>query len=222
MAPPPRRRLADAFPPAQGGEPQMAARAAKKRKPEDEVEEGMHLAFRGAANALSQVYAHAVAQQKASFLAGERRAMESVHQWLSNQHEEASDVPAAAVLAYLQHEIDHCTEEPLASQHTSQQSTYNVPSANGQCNPFSFGNIAAALDYRMDETEQTRNSSIANSLPGPLRQIFHSDHLLQPSGYGPINLLPNRNGPWNNQSSQNQDLMNYNLTEPGMDMRYDL
>ena len=50
----------------------MAAHAAKKRRPE---EEEVHLAFRGAANALSQVYAHAVAHQKASFVAGERRAM---------------------------------------------------------------------------------------------------------------------------------------------------
>ncbi|WVZ72574.1 hypothetical protein U9M48_021009 [Paspalum notatum var. saurae] len=200
---------------------QMAARVAKKRKPVDEVEEEMHLAFRGAANALSQVYTHAVAQQKASFLAGERRAMENVHQWLSSQHEEASEVPAAAVLAYLQNEIDHRTEEPLTSpQHTSQQPTYNIPSANVQCNPFSFGNIAASLDHRMDETDQTRNSGIANSLP--VRKIFHSDHLLQPSGYGPINILPNSNGPWDDQSSQNQDFMSYNLTEPGMDMHYDL
>ena len=51
----------------------MAAHAAKKRRPEEEEE--VHLAFRGAANALSQVYAHAVAHQKASFVAGERRAM---------------------------------------------------------------------------------------------------------------------------------------------------
>jgi hypothetical protein len=53
----------------------MASLAAKKRRPEEEVEEEMHLAFRGAANALSQVYSQAVAHQKASFLAGERRAM---------------------------------------------------------------------------------------------------------------------------------------------------
>jgi hypothetical protein len=54
----------------------MAAHAAKKRRPEEEeAEEEVHLAFRGAANALSQVYAHAVAHQKASFVAGERRAM---------------------------------------------------------------------------------------------------------------------------------------------------
>lgn len=53
----------------------MAANAAKKQRPEEEVEEEVHLAFRGAANALSQVYTHAVAHQKESFLSGERRAM---------------------------------------------------------------------------------------------------------------------------------------------------
>jgi hypothetical protein len=66
--PSPRLRL-------RGGEFWMASLAAKKRRPEEEVEEEMHLAFRGAANALSQVYSQAVAHQKASFLAGERRAM---------------------------------------------------------------------------------------------------------------------------------------------------
>uniref|UniRef100_A0A0A9HJG9 Uncharacterized protein n=1 Tax=Arundo donax TaxID=35708 RepID=A0A0A9HJG9_ARUDO len=62
----------------------------------------MHLAFRGAANALSQVYTQAVAHQKASFLAGERRAMENVYRWLSNQQEQASEAPIPDVLAYLQ------------------------------------------------------------------------------------------------------------------------
>ncbi|CAD6233161.1 unnamed protein product [Miscanthus lutarioriparius] len=201
----------------------MAAHAAKKRWPEEEeAEEEVHLAFRGAANALSQVYAHAVAHQKASFVAGERRAMENVHQWLSSQLEEASEVPVAAVLAYLQNEIEHCREDPVASpQHPSQQQTHSTPSANVQCNPFSFGNIAAALDFRMDETDQTSNSGVPNSLPDPLRQNFHSNHLIQSSGYGPINSCPNGNGPRNNRSPQNQDSVNCNLTEPSMDMHCD-
>jgi hypothetical protein len=58
-----------------GSELWMASHASKKRRPEEQVEEEMHLAFRGAANALSQVYTPAVAHQKASYLAGERRAM---------------------------------------------------------------------------------------------------------------------------------------------------
>ncbi|PVH39427.1 hypothetical protein PAHAL_5G499200 [Panicum hallii] len=179
----------------------MAANASKKQRPEEEAEEEMHLAFRGAANALSQVYTHAVAHQKASFLAGERRAMEHIYQWLSSQHEEATE-----------NEIEHRTEESLASpQHPGPQPAYNVAAANAHSNPFSFGNIAAALDCRMDETDLTRNAGISNALPCPLQQNFHSNHLIQPSGYGPTNSLPNVNGPRNNHSSQNQDIMHYNL-----------
>ncbi|PUZ58364.1 hypothetical protein GQ55_5G503900 [Panicum hallii var. hallii] len=190
----------------------MAANASKKQRPEQEAEEEMHLAFRGAANALSQVYTHAVAHQKASFLAGERRAMEHIYQWLSSQHEEATEVPVAAVLTFLQNEIEHRTEESLASpQHPGPQPAYNVAAANAHSNPFSFGNIAAALDCRMDETDLTRNAGISNALPCPLQQNFHSNHLSQPSGYGPMNSLPNVNGPRNNHSSQNQDFMHYNL-----------
>ena len=63
----------------------------------------------------------------------------------------------------------------------------------------------------MDETDQTRNAGISNALPCPLQQNFHSNHLSQPSGYGPMNSLPNVNGPRNNHSSQNQDSVRYNL-----------
>ncbi|KAF8663174.1 hypothetical protein HU200_055775 [Digitaria exilis] len=180
----------------------MAANAAKKQRPEEEVEEEMHLAFRGAANALSQVYTHAVAHQKASFLAGERRAMDNIYQWLASQHEEASEVPVAAVLAYLQNEIEHRTEEPIASpQNPGPQPAYNFPAANVHCNPFSFGNIAAALESHTDETVQTRNAGISNALPFLLQQNSHSNHPSQSSGYCPMNSLPNGNGPWTNHSS---------------------
>lgn len=54
---------------------EAARHAGKKRGPEDEAEAEVHHTFRGAANALSQLYAQAVANQKASFIAGERHAM---------------------------------------------------------------------------------------------------------------------------------------------------
>ncbi|CAO2193949.1 unnamed protein product [Urochloa humidicola] len=200
----------------------MAANAAKKKRPEEEVEEEMHLAFRGAANALSQVYTHAVAHQKASFLAGERRAMENVYRWLSSQREAASEVPVAAVLAYLQNEIENRAEAPPASpQHPGPQPTCNFPPANVHCNPFSFGNIAAALDSQMDETDQTRNAGISNALPCPLQQNFHSNHSSESSGYCPMNSLPNGNGTRNNHSSQNQDSMHYNPSDAAVDRHYD-
>ncbi|XP_062206313.1 uncharacterized protein LOC133908311 [Phragmites australis] len=198
----------------------MAARAGKKRRPEDEAEE-MHLAFRGAANALSQVYTQAVAHQKASFLAGERRTMENVHRWLSSQHEQASEVSVADALAYLQNEIAHRTEDtPVPLQHPSLHPPYNFPSANVQSNPFSFGNVAAALNSRMGETDQ-RNASISNALPNPLRTNFQSNNLIQSSGYSPINSLPDGNGARNNYSPQSQGCMHYNSYEPSMDMHHD-
>ncbi|KAL6626874.1 hypothetical protein ACP70R_030600 [Stipagrostis hirtigluma subsp. patula] len=195
----------------------MAARAAKKRRPEDEVEEEMHLAFRGAANALSQVYTQAVAHQKASFLAGERRSMEKVHRWLSSQNEEASEVSIDDVLTYLQNEIEHQTEDSASSQDPCPEPTYNFPSTTVQSNTFSFGNIAAALNSQMDETDQIRNVAI----PNPLRTNLHSNHLIQSSGYGPVNSLPNGNGAWNTHSPQSQEFMHCNSYEPTMDVHHD-
>ncbi|EMS50630.1 hypothetical protein TRIUR3_28716 [Triticum urartu] len=55
---------------------EAARHAGKKRGPEDDAEAEVHHTFRGAANALSQLYAQAVANQKASFIAGERHAMQ--------------------------------------------------------------------------------------------------------------------------------------------------
>uniref|UniRef100_A0A0A9FPC4 Holocarboxylase synthetase n=1 Tax=Arundo donax TaxID=35708 RepID=A0A0A9FPC4_ARUDO len=181
----------------------------------------MHLAFRGAANALSQVYTQAVAHQKASFLAGERRAMDNVYRWLSSQHEQASELLVADVLAYLQNEIAHRIEDtPASPQHPSSQPPYNFPSANVQSNAFSFGNVAAALNSWMGEPDQ-RNASISNALPNPLSTNFQSTHLIQSSGYGPIRSLPNGNGARNNYSPQSQDCMHYNSYEPSMDMHHD-
>ncbi|KAL6848043.1 hypothetical protein ACP4OV_022171 [Aristida adscensionis] len=239
----------------------MAAHAAKKRRPEDEAEEEMHLAFRGAANALSQVYTQAVAHQRASFLVGERRSLEKVHRWLSSRHEESSEVSIVDLIAYLQdqadisyvkriggrvgwgdmlempwklalpylgssfrrNEIEHQTENmPPSPQHPSPlQPTYNFPSAIVQSNTFSFGNIAAALNSEMDDIEQTRSEAISDALPNPIRTNFQSNHLIQSSGYGAINSLPNRNGPQNSHAPQNQGVLPYNSYEPAMGMHRD-
>ncbi|XP_062194764.1 uncharacterized protein LOC133897942 [Phragmites australis] len=199
----------------------MAAHAAKKRRPEEEVEEDMHLAFRGAANALSQVYTQAVAHQKASFHTGERRAVEKVYRWLSSQLEGASEVSIADVLAYLQNEIEHQTEDmPASPQHPSPLPSYNFPSANVQNNPFSFGYVGAAHNSRMGETDQ-RNAGISNALSNPLRTNFQLNNLIQSSGYGPINSLSNGNGTQNSHSPQNLDFLHYNSHEPSMDMHHD-
>ncbi|KAG2586566.1 hypothetical protein PVAP13_5NG060208 [Panicum virgatum] len=75
----------------------------------------------------------------------QRRAMENIYQWLSSQHEEATEVPVAAVLTFLQNEIEHRTEESLASpQHAGPQPAYNA-AANVHCHPFSFGTLLLHL-----------------------------------------------------------------------------
>ncbi|BAH90938.1 Os01g0182500 [Oryza sativa Japonica Group] len=133
----------------------MAA-AAKKRRPEEEeaagAEEEMHLAFRGAANALSQVYGQAVAAQEKSFRAGERRAMENVYRWICSKHQEGLEVSVADLVAFLQTEIEHrAGEVPGSLQHTSAQPACQFPSANIQSNSFSFGNrMALSTPYQME------------------------------------------------------------------------
>jgi DNA-binding transcriptional regulator YbjK len=78
----------------------------KKRKSEatrlDEVDRTMYGAFRGAANSLSQLYTHAMNHQRVSFLAGERRGMEKLYQWIVRQEEQGTRVSTADITTYLQ------------------------------------------------------------------------------------------------------------------------
>lgn len=181
----------------------------------------MHHTFRGAANALSQLYAQAVANQKASFIAGERHAMECAHLWISGQHEEALGVSVADVLAYLQNEIESRGGMAGSSQHLTPQPACGLPSANVQTNYFSFGNVAAALDSQLCQTDQTRTTSISNAFSSPSQQNSHSNHVVQCSGHGPVNSPPSGSGAWNGHSPQNQDSVHRNSYEPSMDMNHD-
>jgi hypothetical protein len=122
-----------------------------------------------------------------------------------------------------QNEIAHQTDGmPAPLQNPSPQPPHNSPSANVQSNPFSFGNVAAALNTHVGEINQTRNVGISNSLPNPLQTNFQSNHLIRSSGYGPINSFPNGNGALNIHSPQNQDVMHYNSYEPSMIMHHDV
>uniref|UniRef100_A0A0E0JEX7 Holocarboxylase synthetase n=1 Tax=Oryza punctata TaxID=4537 RepID=A0A0E0JEX7_ORYPU len=197
----------------------MAA-AAKKRRPEEaEVEEEMHLAFRGAANALSQVYGQAMAAQEKSFLAGELRAMESVYLWVCSKHQEGLEVSVADLVAFLQTEIEHRAGEVLGSlQHTSAQPACHFPSANVQSNSFSFGNVADALNSHTAQTGQTQTAGMLNALHNPSRQNLYSNHHpVHCSANGPINSLPDGIAAQSNHSPQHQNFMHCNSYEPSMD-----
>jgi hypothetical protein len=127
------------------------------------------------------------------------------------------------LLFCVQNEIAHRTDGmPAHPQHPSPQPPHNFPSTNVQSNAFSFGNVAAVLNARVGEIDQTRNVGISNSLPNPLGTNFQSNRLIQSSGYGPINSFPNGNGARNNHSPQNQDVMHYNSYEPSMIMHHDV
>uniref|UniRef100_A0A7N0T8Z4 Holocarboxylase synthetase n=1 Tax=Kalanchoe fedtschenkoi TaxID=63787 RepID=A0A7N0T8Z4_KALFE len=91
----------------------------KKRKSDaarlDEVDRQMYTSFCNAANSLSQLYSHAVSQQRLSFQAGERHALEKLYQWILTQEEERSRVAPVDILAYVQNEIEYGLEDPPVS-----------------------------------------------------------------------------------------------------------
>ncbi|XP_051140717.1 uncharacterized protein LOC127258106 [Andrographis paniculata] len=101
----------------------------KKRKSEatrlDEVDQTMYSAFCGAANSLSQLYSQAMHQQRASFHAGERHALEKLYAWMLRQQEIGARLMPGDVFAYVQNEFNYGAEEPPPQQqpHGTMQST---------------------------------------------------------------------------------------------------
>uniref|UniRef100_A0A6V7QQ76 Holocarboxylase synthetase n=1 Tax=Ananas comosus var. bracteatus TaxID=296719 RepID=A0A6V7QQ76_ANACO len=169
---------------------------AKKRKSDaahlDEVDRTMHSTFCSAANSLSQIFTHAMAQQKLAFQAGERHSMEKLYQWILRHHEEGSRVAVADVASYLQNEINIGGEEVSMSprsqfpnQHT--QSVLHFASATPQ-NPSSTSGQVTSL------------SSLAQHSLLPY-------HLVQFGGYHSTNVLPNGNTSRNNDVNSNDSSM---------------
>ncbi|ONK66430.1 uncharacterized protein A4U43_C06F7930 [Asparagus officinalis] len=107
---------------------------AKKRKSVasrlDEVERSMYSTFCSAANSLSQIYTQAMNQQKLSFQAGERHALEKLYQWILRQHQETSRVTAADIVAYLQREID-IGEDSSTSQRYQPSQNSSIQTSSG-------------------------------------------------------------------------------------------
>ncbi|XP_004288874.1 PREDICTED: uncharacterized protein LOC101298370 [Fragaria vesca subsp. vesca] len=104
----------------------------KKRKPIttslDEVDRSMYASFCSAANSLSQLYTQGMNNQKFSFQAGERHALDKIYQWIRSTQQGGSRVTTDDVLSYLQNELGYCGEEapqsmlpivlPVHYQHT--------------------------------------------------------------------------------------------------------
>ncbi|CAM0880040.1 unnamed protein product [Alopecurus aequalis] len=183
----------------------------KKGTPEDQAEAEVHQAFRRSANALSQLYTSSVANQKASFLAGERRAMESVYQWISSQNEEAS-LSVSDVLAYVQDEIERRGGMAGSPQHPSPQPASCSPSADVQTSTFSF---AAALDSQQWQPDRPGTAGIPNALPSPLQQNIYPCYPVQWSECGPVD------SPTSNHSPPTQESMQGESSEHSSDMDHD-
>ncbi|GAQ84265.1 hypothetical protein KFL_001820180 [Klebsormidium nitens] len=95
----------------------------KKRKAEtsgmEEVEKGLYSSFCAAANSISQLYTQAQSQQRLSFAAGQRHAMDQVYQWVLRQRDAgATQLSADQLLNFLQRELD---TGDIAVSHFSQQ-----------------------------------------------------------------------------------------------------
>ncbi|CAA0839197.1 Uncharacterised conserved protein UCP009193 [Striga hermonthica] len=105
---------------------------AKKRKSDatrlDEVDRGIYTAFCSAANNLSQLYSQAMNQQRLSFQAGERHAMEKLYSWILRQQEDGVRVTPGDIVAYVQNELDCAIEEQQQQQPTQNptQSTHAI------------------------------------------------------------------------------------------------
>ncbi|ONK80824.1 uncharacterized protein A4U43_C01F22180 [Asparagus officinalis] len=182
---------------------------AKKRKSDanrlDEVERGMYSTFCSAANSLSQIYTQAMNQQKVSFQAGERHALEKLYQWILRQHEETSRVTAADIVAYLQHEIDYGGEDSSISPR------YQASASFAQATSAGLGHRAAHID-------QTKNSVFSNALSSPVRRSLQSYHLPQGGGES----YPDAgNGSRNHESNSFNQNKDPNSNDSSMDMHSD-
>ncbi|KAK6118424.1 hypothetical protein DH2020_047841 [Rehmannia glutinosa] len=162
---------------------------AKKRKSDatrlDEVDRGLYTTFCSAANSLSQLYTHAMHQQRLSFQAGERHSMEKLYNWILRQHEDGVRLMTVDIVAYIQNELDYGTDEPppsprLPLQHQQQPQTLMQSPHSGT--PVSSNACGPTQGQRSGNSDQTKNSVFSNALSSPVRRSLQHYHLSE-GGY---------------------------------------
>ncbi|KAL1215446.1 hypothetical protein V5N11_021873 [Cardamine amara subsp. amara] len=153
----------------------------KKRKSEatrlDEVDRTMYGAFRGAANSLSQLYTHAMNHQRVSFLAGERRSIEKLYQWIVRQEEEGTRVSTVDIITYLQNELENEPEEtsipfPVQEFHQQQFAPPNV-------NTTSFTHVPSSHIAQHYDCNQEKVLIPPNGLSSPVRRTLQDFNLCE-------------------------------------------
>ncbi|XP_038976194.1 uncharacterized protein LOC103696971 [Phoenix dactylifera] len=208
---------------------------ARKRKSDatrlDEVDRTLYSTFCSAANSLSQLYTQAMNQQKISFQAGERHALEKVYQWILRQHEEGSRVNIDDILTYIQNEMDYGGEDAIVSprlqfqhQHPHLQTAMHFTNLNSQPPSGFFAQGAIGLAPRPSHSDQAKNSVFSNALSSPVRRSLQPYHLAQGSGYYASGCLPTGNGARNheaNTQSQSREPNCPSSNDSSMDMHSD-
>ncbi|CAH8391150.1 unnamed protein product [Eruca vesicaria subsp. sativa] len=153
----------------------------KKRKSEatqlDEVDRTMYGAFRGAANSLSQLYTHAMNHQRVSFLAGERRGLEKLYQWIVRQEEQGTRVSTHDITTYLQNELEYEPEEtsiPPPMQEFHQTHQFAPPNIHTSTPHPPSSHIAQHYDYN-----QEKLLTQPNGLSSPVRRTLQGFNLCE-------------------------------------------
>ncbi|XP_028765941.1 uncharacterized protein LOC114723872 [Neltuma alba] len=213
---------------------------AKKRKSVatrlDEVDRTMYSTFCSAANSLSHLYTQAMNQQKLSFQAGERHALEKLYQWILRQQEEGSRVGTIDIVTHLQNELEYGAEESPMSprQPFHQQQFQTVMHTNTISASIPSNALAAAVTGQAirngQPDQQGKNSVFSNALSSPIRHSLQSYQLAQ-GGSLSSNIMSSANGNRNTEigylsnnrdtnSSNSGDSMDMHADSPGHDFSY--
>ncbi|KAL0291396.1 UNVERIFIED_CONTAM: hypothetical protein Scaly_2639600 [Sesamum calycinum] len=222
---------------------------AKKRKSDatrlDEVDRSMYTSFCSAANSLSQLYSQATHQQRLSFQAGERHAMEKLYNWILRQQEDGVRVMTGDIFAYVQVNMFRCagnpykpiSESPIYKigwkvteriqfiNHHSDTSGLMTKSKYLQ-NELDYGaeEPPSSLGQRSVNSDQTKNSVFSNALSSPVRRSLQHYHLSQGGQYannamrGNENTVSQTRDP--NPPSSNDTSMDMHADSPGHDSPY--
>ncbi|KAL3637485.1 hypothetical protein CASFOL_018653 [Castilleja foliolosa] len=190
----------------------------KKRKSDasrlDEVDRGMYTTFCSAANSLSQLYTHAMHQQRLSFQAGERHSMEKLHSWILRQEEDGARVTTVDIVAYLQNELDLVSDEPPPSPRPPPQQ--QQPPQTLMQLPHS-GPLVSSNAFGLATHGQTKSSVFSNALSSPVRRSLQNYHLSNGSYSANTTSSQNRD---NNPPSSNDTSMDMHADSPGHDSPY--
>ncbi|KAK4382328.1 hypothetical protein Sango_2883000 [Sesamum angolense] len=219
---------------------------AKKRKSDatrlDEVDRGMYTTFCTAANSLSQLYTHAMHQQRLSFQAGERHSLEKLYNWILRQHEDGVRVQLVTYslilsiltiylivncisckfcspFSVLTNELDYGTEEPPPSPRLppqQQQTLMPLPHSGLPVSSNAFGPTTLGQGQRPGNSDQTKNSVFSNALSSPVRRSLQHYHISQ-GGYSANNATRSNE----NSTNQNRDTNPLSSNDTSMDMHPD-